>query len=604
MTHALVTAASSSLLMQLANPAVRALALAAGAGLGLAAFRVRASSARLFTWTAVLYAAVAMPLLGWMLPPLPVPMPAMFQPAVQTPQDQAPQRDAAVPVSAVKIEYSRQQITNRTSSGAAVSPREQVSLASEATLPAARSASSPSTSIRWGSIPWAALATGLYLAVSLLLLARFVVGFVLAHRLMRASQEIQEPRLTQRLASSAYAGGLTSVPQVAESDFISVPVTMGALRSTILLPPDWREWDDAKLNAVVAHEISHVARHDALTQRLSLLHRAIFWFSPLAWWLDRHLSDLAEQASDEAALSCGADRADYAKTLLGFFEALQAAPGRVWWQGVSMAKAGQAEQRLDKILAWRGSVTMNLKKSGLKKSLVLAIIALAIPIVYLAASVHPANAQQSAQTTQTATPSAAPTVVTPAEESTHVEEVTDQTDAPDPALAPVAPALPAAPVAGVYHAGPVTVAPIAPMAPVAPVVAIAPLAPWAGQSRKHGYSYAFGYDDEQRFVIVTGKSDSLTMSGTGEDARHVEKLRKQIPGDFIWFQRDESPTSFATRPRSIAPGNCGRPRKNSAKSRKHSASNRRLWESSRKRSASKWKRFTCRFPICRRNSTS
>ncbi len=29
------------------------------------------------------------------------------------------------------------------------------------------------------------------------------------------------------------------------------------------------------------------------------------------------------------------------------------------------------------------------------------------------------------------------------------------------------------------------------------------------------------------------------MSGSTADARHVEKLRKSIPGDFIWFQVDE-----------------------------------------------------------------
>ena len=48
-------------------------------GLALAAFRVRATSVRLFTWTAVLYAALAMPLLGRMLPPLPIPTPAFLQ---------------------------------------------------------------------------------------------------------------------------------------------------------------------------------------------------------------------------------------------------------------------------------------------------------------------------------------------------------------------------------------------------------------------------------------------------------------------------------------------------------------------------------------------
>ena len=30
-------------------------------------------------------------------------------------------------------------------------------------------------------------------------------------------------------------------------------------------------------------------------------------------------------------------------------------------------------------------------------------------------------------------------------------------------------------------------------------------------------------------MIVSGKSDSFTMSGSGQDARHVEKLKKQIP---------------------------------------------------------------------------
>src|SRR5262249_39676291 len=51
--------------------------------------------------------------------------------------------------------------------------------------------------------------------------------------------------------------------------------------------------------------------------------------------------------------------------------------------------------------------------------------------------------------------------------------------------------------------------------------------------------FSYGYDDEDRFVIVSGKSDSYTMSGSTQDVHHVERLKKQIPGDFIWFQRDE-----------------------------------------------------------------
>jgi hypothetical protein len=301
---------------------------------------------------------------------------------------------------------------------------------------------------------------------------------------------------------------------------------MGILRSTILLPASWREWDDAKLNAVMAHEVSHVARHDALTQGLSLVHRAIFWFSPLAWWLHGHLAELAEQASDEAALSCGADRDDYARTLLGFFEALHAAPGRVWWQGVSMAKAGQAEQRLERIFAWRGVVTM-----GLKKPVLIAIIALSVPVVFLAASVHPVNSNlQDSERAQVPVPPAAAIAPSAPAVSSRL---------PEPALAPTAPS-----GDGIVSGGHRGVALVAPTTPVAAIAPILPVAPWPFQSDGKSYRH-YSYDDEQRFVIVSGKSDAMTMSGSSEDARHAEKLKKQISGDFIWFERDE--TSYIIR---------------------------------------------------------
>src|SRR5438270_3982328 len=79
MAHSTTIQASAYLLKQLANPAARALLLASAAGLALTAFRVRATSIRLFTWTAVLYAALALPWLSWALPHVPIPAPAFLQ---------------------------------------------------------------------------------------------------------------------------------------------------------------------------------------------------------------------------------------------------------------------------------------------------------------------------------------------------------------------------------------------------------------------------------------------------------------------------------------------------------------------------------------------
>ncbi len=532
MTLIVALSASTSLLIHLVNPAARALAVGLVVALALAAFRRTTTSLRLFTWTAVLYSALAMPLLEWMLPPLPVPAPPFLQTSfIAVPEVASQYQQAGIPFREFTTKSSvitprKEAVGNETATAIVRTPTP---------LPAA---TLPSRSVPF-SVSWTSLAAALYGIVAFILLLRFGIGLLFGRKLRLASQAIDDPCLITRLRS--HAASIAKIPRTAESELISVPLTMGVLRSTILLPADWREWDDAKLNAVLAHEVSHVARYDALTQRLSLLHRAIFWFSPLAWWLDRHLADLAEQASDEAALLCGADRTDYARTLLGFFEALQTAPGRVWWQGVAMAKSGQAEERVERILSWKGSVTMD-RNTNKNRSIGIAVVTLALPLLYLAASAHPVRARAAQAQTSTAAPTATPAPAAEANPQAEPPSATPPADAPDDGVdsgAPTPPPMPPAPRAGVAGgiSGPVPIAPIAPVAPMGPVGQVAPVAP--EPPSHHGFSYHYGFDDDQRFVIVSGKSDSFTMSGSSEDARHVEKLKKQISGDFIWFQRDE-----------------------------------------------------------------
>jgi beta-lactamase regulating signal transducer with metallopeptidase domain len=507
-----------SLLAHLTDSAVRALFLGAAVSLGLFAFRVKATPARLFTWSAVLYAALAMPFLGWMLPRLAIPTPFFLQSGlaqtthVEVQNTEFPRGGFSSidkNVAAVRNEMERKK-----------SPGEILS-ASSSSMPSGVSQPSRATQ----HIPWSMVAAAVYFAVASLLLARLLVGFVCTRRLVKSSQTICEHHVTVALSSRAFAYRLIFVPQIAESEVVSVPVTVGVLRSTILLPAAWREWDSAKLDAIIAHELSHVARRDALTQRISLLHRAIFWFSPLAWWLDRHLAELAEQASDEAALSCGADCGDYALTLLAFFEVLRAAPGRVWWQGVAMAKSGQAEQRVNRILEWKdagGNIAM-----GLKKSFAVMIVALAIPAVYIAASANPVGQTQSSFAQHSQDPPPPTTADAPLG------------ILPTPGSAPAAPQEPSAPVVGIYsESGPPPTPPPAPMPPSQPTEPTPPTA-IGGSSSGHHYSYAYGYDDDSRFVIVSANSDGVTVSGSTEDIHHAQSLRAQIPGDFIWFEHDE-----------------------------------------------------------------
>ena len=509
MTPTSLLPASTTLLAYLVHPAARAFAVATVAGFGLTAFRVKSASARLVTWNAVLCTALAMPLLWLTVPRLSLPMPRFL--AAQTSK---PVRSRPVSSRDLGLIVNRSGANDLATSDAIVVSQRS----------AARSAFSRlRQTFAWAEMRWSLIAAVTYSAVALLLLARFFVGIFYCRRLIRASRLLDDPRLIGRLWCRVNSSGIRAMPEVRESEFLCVPVTMGAIRSTILLPSDWRGWNDPKLDAVVAHEVSHVARRDALTQRLSLLHRAIFWFSPLAWWLDKHLADLAEQASDEAALVGGIDRKEYAKTLLGFFEALQAAPGRVWWQGVSMAKAGQAEQRVEKILAWKGNVAMSLKKPVVR-----LVVVLALPLTYLAASVHLSSDRSSSpqvtvvespQTSATSTKTYSRIVVSNSKDgSEHIFSI--ESGSPNS-------------------------------------VVLTALNQDTGQEKgdKNVRVRYHSMDDEQNYVIVSGSSDSITMSGSEEDAEHAKGLQKTIPGDFIWFRRGDR--SYVIRDQAVV----GRARK-------------------------------------------
>lgn len=440
----------SSFVSYLAEPAARSFLIGCAAAAALTTFRVKRVGARLLVWTAVLCAALAMPFLGAFLPRLPVKVPAIplvtnlqakmhrasvgesqrqMNVSVPVLRDAVPVADNANPLadashalfasaSARKVELASQNNINKMDRKAThrdsrrlaafapnVTPRLSSLSRSSVSGSNAPEASSPSTapitpsSSRGFAIPWTTLLLTIYFFVAAALLARLLTGIFFSRRLAGAARNIdasddQGREALRLLRFRSCIAGLQSAPHLKESALLAVPATLGIFRSAILLPADWRSWSEEQLDAVLAHEISHVARRDALTQLLSLIHRAIFWFNPLSWWLDRQLADLAEQASDEAALAGGADRTRYAETLLAFFAQLAASRRRVWWQGVAMAKherkAGSAERRVSRILEWKGAMSM-------KKSLAVAIVAVAAPLIFLAASVHPfiANAQEA-----------------------------------------------------------------------------------------------------------------------------------------------------------------------------------------------------------------
>jgi bla regulator protein blaR1 len=130
----------------------------------------------------------------------------------------------------------------------------------------------------------------------------------------------------------------------------AAPVTVGLLHPRVILPDCFTEWPQPQLDAVLAHENAHVRRRDPLVLWLALLNRALFWFHPLAWWLERRITALAEEACDAAVIERGHDPHDYSDYLLDVARAVQRAGARVNVTAMAMPGSYLAP-RIRKIIA-------------------------------------------------------------------------------------------------------------------------------------------------------------------------------------------------------------------------------------------------------------
>lgn len=131
------------------------------------------------------------------------------------------------------------------------------------------------------------------------------------------------------------------------------PITMGWFRPAVVVPASWREWPAGELDAVLTHEREHVRRRDPLILWVAALNRSVFWFHPLAWWLERHLASLAEEACDAAVVASGHDPADYSEYLIHQARAVQQAGARILPQGAAMVERSPLEKRIHRLLAPR-----------------------------------------------------------------------------------------------------------------------------------------------------------------------------------------------------------------------------------------------------------
>ncbi|HVW08955.1 MAG TPA: TonB family protein [Bryobacteraceae bacterium] len=118
------------------------------------------------------------------------------------------------------------------------------------------------------------------------------------------------------------AGGVA----VMISEEVEGPVTFGFFHPVVLLPASFREMPKAMRDAILSHELLHVARHDWVFTLAEEFVRCAFWFHPAIWWTLGEIQLAREQTVDQAVIQMTQARDPYVDTLLAMAGAASIEP--------------------------------------------------------------------------------------------------------------------------------------------------------------------------------------------------------------------------------------------------------------------------------------
>jgi hypothetical protein len=125
------------------------------------------------------------------------------------------------------------------------------------------------------------------------------------------------------------------------------PCTARLLRPVIWLPLSLlTRTPVGQIEALLAHELAHIARRDWLWNGLQCVIESLLFFHPAVWWLGRRIRQEREQACDDLAVAAGGDAVALAEALMGLECGRSGAAGLVLAAG-----EGSLLQRVSRLLS-------------------------------------------------------------------------------------------------------------------------------------------------------------------------------------------------------------------------------------------------------------
>jgi beta-lactamase regulating signal transducer with metallopeptidase domain len=264
---------------------------------------------------------------------------------------------------------------------------------------ATAAASRPSVTATAATIALYAVPAAILLFITLLALARLVA--------LRARADVLvDGHWLSALARAQRRMGFKHGTALLTSDELASPVSWGLMRPVIVL--NTRAVEAAgEAEAIIAHELAHVARMDWVKLLLARVATALFWFNPFVWALAREAHQLREEAADDAVLAADIADTDYAQLLVGV--ARHDCPGLLLGaHGVAPSRSSLARRvaRVLDVKSVRGPAARPFAAGVLAGAVVVAAPLAALTLI-------PAGTRQAEKTAKLATPAKGATPVSP-----------------------------------------------------------------------------------------------------------------------------------------------------------------------------------------------
>ncbi|MFN8012489.1 MAG: M56 family metallopeptidase [Holophagaceae bacterium] len=152
--------------------------------------------------------------------------------------------------------------------------------------------------------PWI---VSLWMAGVALGLVRLAGGFWRVRAYLRMPWEPLDAFWAWRARRHAQALGLRGPVEVRVSRALALPMAARLLRPVVWMPAAlFGAMDPVHIDALLAHELAHVARRDWLLNALQGVLESLLFYHPAVWWLSRRIRREREHACDDLAVAlCG-----------------------------------------------------------------------------------------------------------------------------------------------------------------------------------------------------------------------------------------------------------------------------------------------------------